>query len=336
MTSPSTSWPRPSRRTARMQEILSALEQVESATVRDLQARVNLPCTQIEKALKLLEVDGAVARDRGRYFRTPNPWHPDEERIAGVLAARRRELESMQEYVATTGCRMEFLQQLLNDPTAGACGHCANDGGVVWPRDVDPTLVRRAVTFLRRDLRVIEPRLRWPDSSKVTPANEEGRALCVYGDAGWGAAVADGKYRTGHFGDDLVDASAAAIRTRWRPAPEPAWVTAIPSRARSGLVGAFAARLADALGLPYVEALTSLVDAAPQAEMLNSAMQAANARRKLGVDPAAHIPSGPVLLVDDIVDSRWTMTVAGLLLRRHGSGAVLPFALAMASQRGTS
>ena len=37
---------------------------------------------------------------------------------------------------------------------------------------------------------------------------------------------------------------------------------------------------------------------------------------------------GPVLLVDDLVDSRWTMTVAGRELRRAGASAVLPFALA--------
>ena len=37
--------------------------------------------------------------------------------------------------------------------------------------------------------------------------------------------------------------------------------------------------------------------------------------------------SGPVLLVDDLVDSRWTMTVAGRELRRAGASAVLPFAL---------
>jgi ATP-dependent DNA helicase RecQ len=66
--------------------------------------------------------------------------------------------------------------------------------------------------------------------------------------------------------------------------------------------------------------------------MQNSAMQAANARRKLDVVASAILP-GPVLLVDDIVDSRWTLTVAGTLLREHGSGPVLPFALAVASMR---
>jgi len=32
--------------------------------------------------------------------------------------------------------------------------------------------------------------------------------------------------------------------------------------------------------------------------------------------------------VDDMVDSRWTLTVATCLLRSHGSGEVFPLALA--------
>ncbi len=39
---------------------------------------------------------------------------------------------------------------------------------------------------------------------------------------------------------------------------------------------------------------------------------------------------GPVLLVDDLIDSRWTMTVTARLLRRAGADSVLPFALALA------
>ena len=40
---------------------------------------------------------------------------------------------------------------------------------------------------------------------------------------------------------------------------------------------------------------------------------------------------GPVLLVDDLADSRWTMTVAGRELRRSGASAVLPFVLALSA-----
>jgi len=44
--------------------------------------------------------------------------------------------------------------------------------------------------------------------------------------------------------------------------------------------------------------------------------------------PRDRRPRGPVLLVDDMVDSRWTLTVAAWLLRRGGSGEVWPLVLA--------
>jgi ATP-dependent DNA helicase RecQ len=320
--------------TARMEDVLRALELVESATIRDLQATVNLPYGQIEKALKLLEVDGAVARERGRYFRTLNPWQQDEAWIAGVLDARRRELASMREYVLTSECRMAFLARLLDDPTAEACGHCSNDGGRVWPREVNDDLVLAAISHLRRDARTIESRARDEGGRSLSHPNEEGLALCVYGDAGWGRLVAEGRDDAHRFDDQLVASSAALIASRWRPDPWPTWVTALPSAAHAGLVADFARRLADRLGLPYVDCLTTRSGAPPQKDMQNSVQLAANARAKLGIvgDEVRH---GPVLLVDDIVDSRWTLTVAGSLLREHGSGPVIPFALAVAAARAS-
>jgi ATP-dependent DNA helicase RecQ len=323
--------------TARMQEILSALESVDSATIRQLQAQVNLPYGQIEKALKLLEVDGAVVREKGRFVRTSMPWEQDEAWVAGVLEARRRELASMQAYVDTTECRMAFLGRLLNDPSAGVCGHCANDGGMRWPRSVSEEVVRDAVAFLRRDVRGIEPRRQWPDGSRIAKPNEIGRALCMLGDPGWGRDVARalgtaGEPGTGRFEDHLAGAAMEVIRGRWRPSPMPEWVTCVPSTTHPGMNEAFAERLASLLALPNVACL-SASPGEPQSRMQNSAQQSANARARLAVDRRA-VREGPVLLVDDLVDSRWTLTVAGSLLRDHGAGPVWPFALALATPRG--
>ena len=149
-----------------------------------------------------------------------------------------------------------------------------------------------------------------------------------------GAGRPDGKYVDHRFGDDLVAAAVEAIDESRGTALAPTWVTAIPSRSRSGVVGDFAARLATALGLEFRECLTMLVDGQPQKSMLNSVQQQRNAQHNLDIDGSA-VMNGPVLLVDDIVDSRWTMTVAGSLLRTHGSGPVHPFALAVASTRDT-
>ena len=52
--------------------------------------------------------------------------------------------------------------------------------------------------------------------------------------------------------------------------------------------------------------------------------------RRITVGEPARL-DGPVLLVDDLVDSRWTVTVAGALLRSAGAPGVLPFALAAAA-----
>jgi ATP-dependent DNA helicase RecQ len=319
----------------RMRELLAALEAVESATLGGLQRAVNLSRGQIDQALKLLELDGAVAKTGGRYVRTPIPWQPDEERIARVVATRQLELEQMRTYVTYGGCRMEYLTRLLDDPAAGPCGRCANDLGRGMPHEVDPEVVHAAVAFLRRSLRAIEPRKRWvesdPGGGTISLPNEEGMALSVYGDAGWGRDVERGRVADGRFSEALVVAAVRAIRDQWRPEPAPAWVTAIPSRG-SGRVGQFAAAMAAELGLPYVECLTTRAEGQPQKAMQNSVLQLANARDKLGIDGSAVLP-GPVLLVDDIVDTRWTMTVAGALLREHGSGPVHPFALAVASSR---
>ncbi len=329
--------------TARMEDVLAVLEGVESAGLGTIERAVNLPRGQIAQALKLLELDGAIGRAGGRWFRTPNPWQQDEERVAKVIATRRAELEQMRGYLIHDGCLMEYLTRLLDDPAAGPCGVCSVDRGKGLPREVDPDLVRAAVTFLRRDLRPIAARRRWaPDavpglSGSIEPPNEQGIALSVLGDAGWGRDVARGRSAgadggAGGFGRALVVAAASTIRDRWVPSPAPTWVTCVPWGSRPGLVEEFAATLAAELRLPYVECLASAAGGEPQGRMLNSAQQLRNAHGKLGIR-AASVREGPVLLVDDLVDSGWTLTFAGSLLRGGGSGPVHPFALAAASQR---
>jgi ATP-dependent DNA helicase RecQ len=134
------------------------------------------------------------------------------------------------------------------------------------------------------------------------------------------------------FDEHLAGAAVEVIRGRWRPNPQPEWVTCVPSTTRPGTVEAYARRLAVLLGLPFERSLESSAGSA-QASMQNSAQQAANARSRLSVLPAG-VRGGAVLLVDDLVDSRWTLTVAGTLLRDAGAGPVLPFALAVATPRG--
>lgn len=187
--------------------------------------------------------------------------------------------------------------------------------------------------FLHRSNLPVEPRRQWPPRKRIDPEHlaQPGRALCVWNDAGWGQLVSRGKLQDGRFSDELVSACVALLR-EWRPDPPPAWVAAVPSLRHPHLVPDFARRLADALDLPFSEVLKKTGSRPEQKTMENSDRQARNVVGSLAVAEDA-ILTGPVLLVDDVVDSRWTFTVAARELRWRGCGPVSPLALANAGGR---
>ena len=241
----------------------------------------------------------------------------------------------MEDYAATDGCFMEFLRRQLDDPGAEPCGRCANCTGDSVSAAVDPELADRARQYLRSRSIVIEPRKRWPTGlpelrGTIPPELQlqPGRALCVYNDGGWGELVRTAKVNGTAFPDELVEASARLVTRLWRPDPAPAWVTAVPSLLHPELVPGFAGRLAQALGLPFALPVRKLRETAPQKEMENSAQQFVNIADAF--EAVGRVPDGPALLVDDIRDSGWTLTVLGRRLLEAGSGPVHPFVLAVA------
>ena len=87
-----------------------------------------------------------------------------------------------------------------------------------------------------------------------------------------------------------------------------------------------AERIATGLDLAHIPAVVTTRTTAPQHEMENSAQQHRNVLDAYTtVEP---VPSGAVLLIDDIADSRWTLTEVGGVLRAAGVAAVIPVTLA--------
>jgi ATP-dependent DNA helicase RecQ len=326
-----------------MHAVLGVVEARDACELADIEEAVNLSRGSIERILKLLEIDGAIERVGRTWVRTVRSWSPDRDRIATVRAQRQHELERIGEYVRSDGCLMQRVLRELDDPAPAPCGRCAWCVGPIVDSHVAEHELRRTARFLRQREILIEPRKRKPASlatnGKVsidaTVRIEEGRVLCEYGEPGLGEAVARGKYKDEQFADELVDAAAELIRTQWKPDPFPRWVAPVPSLRRPELVADFAKRLANALALPVRLALEKALDSPEQKTMLNGTQQATNVARSFKAVPE-HVLKGPVLLVDDVVDSRWTMTACGAHLRRAGSGPVFPFALARASRDGGS
>ena len=288
--------------------------------ITEIEAAVNVRRSRLEGMLKILDAEGAVERVGSAWQRTLTPWAYDEERVERVTAARRAELD---------------------DPVDVDCGRCSvcrgqssAEAGAALTFDVE--LVEAARTFLRSSPLSIEPRRQWPRDVAAVSGNiptdhrvQDGRALSVLGDAGWGDLVKQAWAAGEPYDDRLVTGAVQAITGMWRPDPPPAWVTVVPGAGKAGSLAAdFAERLAGALGLPFIGALALTRAIEPQAHLHNSAQQVTNLWGAFAVE--GEVPPGPVLLVDDLVDSRWTLTVAGVALLEAGAGPVLPFALAKA------
>ena len=316
-----------------VERVLEALDAAgeDGLSTPALTGVVNLGRARIEAMLKVLDVEGAVGRAGSRWVRRPGAdWVYDADRYAAVTALRRREQAAMAAFGADGRCLMRALQEELDDPEPRDCGRCSVCAGARFAGPLDPGLVRQAALHLRSKPLLLEVKKMSPSEDggmRKIPEDvraEEGRALARLGDGGWDPLVQAGR-RAGRFDDELVDAAAEALRA-W--APPVAWVTGVPSRRSGALVPDFAARLAAALGLPYVQAIERVGDGPPQREMANSVQQVANVRGQFGVAPG--LPAGACLLVDDIRFSGWTLAMLAGQLRRRGAGPVYPLALATA------
>lgn len=318
--------------------ILDALANSDGMSIPKLEQAINLSHGQIDKALKFLSMESPapVLKDGSNWRRTPVAYSLDHQKIARLTQQREAEWQEVQEYIETKECLMNFLARSLDDTHSGPCGKCASCIGhpVVEVGLTHATSVK-AAHYLKRAELPLECKIQVPGGALMTygfrgnfPSSlraNTGRILSRWGDAGWGRLVAEDKH-TNHFRDELVEAMAEMLSERWRPSPAPTWVTCVPSRNHIELVPDFARRMAARLELPFVEVIVKVSDNHPQKSQQNRYHQCRNLDGAFAVGDI--ITNGPVLLVDDVVDSTWTMTVVAALLLKAGSGPVWPIALA--------
>jgi len=341
---------------------IAALEQAgRPLSTAALETRVDLSRNRLEMMLKVLDVDGAVRRVSGGWTATGRQWAYDADRYARVSAERSREQQAMLGYIATGQCRMEYLRRELDDPGAAPCGRCDNCTGRPWPTAVSQAGATAARDRLLRPGIEVAPRKMWPSGMKELgidvagkiPAGvsaEPGRALGRLTDLGWGprlrallaSAAPDGSGRGDGATDcpvpeDLV-AAAVKVLAAWDWAQRPAGVITLPSRSRPQLIETFGRRIAEIGQMPYLGALAYARDPQDAGQQgvprqYNSAQRLRARWHEMAVpgplrDAVSQV-SGPVLLVDDRIDTGWTMTLAAKLAREAGAPAVLPLVLAV-------
>ncbi|RLP78339.1 DEAD/DEAH box helicase [Micromonospora sp. BL4] len=332
--------------------VLAALHTDRPLSTQALEPLVDLRRARLELMLKVLDVDGAVRRVRGGWLATGEPWVYDEARLRRVAEARTVEQQAMREYATTSSCRMRYLRECLDDTGAADCGRCDRCAEPLFDSDVSTAALTAAQTFLGRPGVEIAPKKLWPTGldgvgvplkGRIPPAEQAlpGRAVGRLSDLGWGGRLRDlvgPEAPDAPVPDDVAGAVVEVLKA-WAhgddPWPRrPAAVVAVGSRRRPRLVGSLAERIAAVGRLPL------LGEVAPTGAGGVGEPRGNSAQRVRALHEAFTVPAdladalaglaGPVLLVDDLVDSGWTMTMVTRALRKAGVPGVLPLALAVA------
>ncbi|MEU7679479.1 RecQ family ATP-dependent DNA helicase [Micromonospora taraxaci] len=332
--------------------VLAALHTDRPLSTQALEPLVDLRRARLELMLKVLDVDGAVRRVRGGWLATGEPWTYDEARLRRVAEARTVEQQAMREYATTSDCRMRYLRERLDDTGAADCGRCDRCAEPLFVADVSTAALAAAQTFLGRPGVEIAPKKLWPTGldavgvplkGRIAPAEQAlpGRAVGRLSDLGWGGRLRDlvgPEAPDAPVPDDVAGAVVEVLKA-WAHGDDP-WprrpvaVVAVGSRRRPRLVGSLAERIAAVGRLPLLGQVTPAGAGGTGGPRGNSA-QRVRALHDTFTVPAELADAlagldGPVLLVDDLIDSGWTMTLVARALRRAGAPDVLPLALAVA------
>jgi ATP-dependent DNA helicase RecQ len=322
-----------------VRKVIRELDTERPLSTAALEPLVDLNRSRLEMVLKVLDVDGAVRRVKGGWIGTGAPWEYDEARYRTLDEARRREQQAMLDYQATQGCRMAFLRAQLDDPELGAderCGRCDNCTGERYSADVDAAAAEDTRRTLMRPGVELSPRKQWPTglaklgielSGRITDGPQPGRVIGRLTDLGWGArlrALLDGP--DGEVPDDVV-AAAVKVLAAWDWAVRPTAVMSLDSATHPVLITSLRSRLAELGRLTDLGTLRYAPGRRP-ATAANSAYRVAALSGAWSPPEPVPADAGPVLLVDDLADTGWTLTMAARVLRAAGAAEVLPFALA--------
>ena len=292
--------------------------------------------------LKVLDSDGAVKRVKGGWVSTGEPWVYDAERHRRIADAREAEQRAMLAYLDTSGVPAGVPAPPARRPgrrsRCGRCDTCTGTGRGRRPWTPRPQAA--AQERISRPGVPVPPRKQWPSgmaelgvpaSGRIAAGElaDEGRVIGRLSDIGWGTRL-----RELVTGDDV-------------PVPPEVLDACVKVLAGWDVGGAAGGGGRDRVADPAAPAR-----APGPADRRDRAAAAAGHRASRSVPArrrrrtphsgsrrcgtASRFPistdvDGPVLLVDDVIDSGWTATVVARLLRRAGASAVLPFALALAA-----
>lgn len=305
---------------------------LEGATKGDLVQHINSRDVRIEKALMFLENESFIYKEKSKYFSTVKEFSYNKSHYDEITKIRKNEQEQMINLTTTKECYSKFAVNFLDDKTDDKCGICKNCLGYEeFSSEIDDKILEKAGEYLNQIIIPIKPRKRFASTeytkqTNIQTPNLEGIALSKYGQAGYGKLVKDGKYSGNKkFCDELVGKSVEVLKDVIKKHDIKA-ITFVPSK-RSDIVEDFANRVAKRLKIKCINTIIKKEDTKQQKLMENTSYQCQNAIKSFAIKENVEIPEN-IILIDDIVDSKWTLTICGDILTNNGAICVFPFALA--------
>lgn len=341
--------------------VMNYIQSKDGLNMYQIYRHFNMKKNYIDKIMAFLVNDGFVRKIKldapkanDVYYSTAKKFVYNQNHYDAVTMARIMETEQIKSLADTKECYSKYIVEKLDDHSAKNCGHCANClGKNLLPSTVSTETIKSVNDYLENRIIKIYPLKKWngfsPDAKNtgrnffeltvneimtsqncyILYQNKEGICLSKYGEPGYGEMVQRDKYYgSNRFCDELLSKSVKVLRPFIKEHGI-SHITCVPSL-RSNIVADFSKRLAGALGIEFVELLKKS-EAAQQKEMQNDAHQCENAMKSNKLIRGIPIPE-KILLVDDIVDSGWTLAACGYYLGTGGCKEVYPFALADSSE----
>lgn len=320
-------------------QVLNYLSNSNEVKKSKLEQEINIKTSTLEQILKLLLIEGFVAKDnRGNYSRTLKVYTSQQTYYESVVQTKVKEYKELIDFQQTKTCQMAYLTKALDDPGSKTCGKCSTCLRSSWNK-TDDVLTEEEVlevyNFFAKDFIIIEPRKKSLFTNKrLSTIHEKGLALAYYHEI-LGQEASRGKYIDNHFSNGLVEASTKKINSYFMSKGLKAsdlTIIPMPSNRRPKLVPDFSKRLSISLNCKYADIFSKHLNEPEQKSLLNSSQQEQAIRDYLFINRNIDLNYQHILLVDDFVDSRWTFTVASELLGNlYTNIAITPFAIANTS-----
>jgi len=315
-------------------QIMNTFNRHNGISSNELLYYINIKRNLVIKALSFLEHEEFIYKEKSKYYLSSKKFVYNRKHYEEITDIRKKEQKQMLDLIQTKQCLSLFIVNSLDDTTTQTCGKCQNClKKDIFSSSIHSSLLNKASDFINKTILTIEPRKRWPnkehfESTVISLINQPGICLSKYGDVGYGEMVKKDKYAgNDRFNDELLKRSCEVLKLLILE-KNIKHITNVPSK-RSKIVEDFTKRLASSLGITYLSKLEKK-DAKPQKLMQNSDHQFDNVYTSFYISSSEQIPE-KVILVDDIIDSKWTITVCGYLLMQNGCKEVYPFALADSS-----